>query len=1302
MKLGFKKFTILLIINLLILFFSIKLMMNFYLETNDHLHNNLYLNTSTNNIYDPFLRVEKEWFIDNDTQTLDLITYDINNDNISEIISVGYYKNDTNQAFGLIRIWNFSSNRINLINSTTMRESSNTRFRSIEINDVDDDGVNELIIVGDLEPLRKGIITIWNYTDKRLQLEAKKVWVYTSIGPHIWGVVVNDFDNDTYPEIVTLGSYYGDIHLNIWNFSSNQILNESQFNWNLSANTLPQSIISGDINNDGVDEIIIGGRISKTNLNGFINIVKYSNGSLDNLYETEWEDGDTEVLVVKLWDFNNDTIPELICGGYTTKESPYSAMEMTIWKIENNSLNLINETYWYSSSSHSRLRDLEIVDFDNDSIIEILSGGYIGQSSDFRIWNFTDNRINLEASVNWDTYDDIAGNIDDTADFNLLSGDFDSNNIIEVLTSLENKTAYNGDCVVLFRIWDANNYTINFENFTVKYDPINQLLKVKTKLRCTYEGHGYLNYSEVKFAIYSVKKFDGSDTGLTGTLIYDFYNESYWSANIDVSSLSKGVYYIELSVNDWHTSNITTYNPGGTGEFEIGFNLNNLYNLQLINSTETISNSSSTYICDAEVEDMDGDGIKELIIFSRVHLSPYMAQLQIWNLIGKELILIDTFQWNINGSNYIYPRSIEIGDITGDNNLEIVCGSYFENTSGKMEGLINVFNYSDGKIKNVTSLKWYFYNETWIMDLKIGDVDNDETNELVIGGLFFENAHTKAIIAIWNISNNTFLLENVKTWIYSTINDTSILKIDLADIDLDNYLEIIIGGSIYIGKYRTMVYLTVYNYSNNIIINRSSALIINDSYDMSLSDLCCDNVDNDSLIEIIVSFKIDSESNGSIGVFNFTKNSVNIENYSKVYFGTLTTTLSVCTGDLDNDNYNEIILMGFLSINPSDAFFIVYNKTKNKLLKENFTCYDIDFQDTIFRAEITDINNNGIPELITFSNIFYTIPISKNYAQIRVWIAPFLEIKINQKIQDFKMSLISLFNISIYSYIHGIINNTAYYQANFKIYNNMCQFTGINGTLNYDSNSQSWYIPNINVSTLSDGIYYTIIYFEYYDSLGYSHHIINDSSEFTIDITKPYFLYKPNNISYNVGSRGNIVEWTPFDLHPGKYFIYVNDVLEESGFWNSNNSIKFNLDGFNIGTYTIKIMINDSHSNIMYHQITLTVFESNIPSNNNWIVILIALIIIAISVVIMTLFVKNYRTKKLYLKEKSTKTYDQIIKNIKFLIEGRPYVSISEITDKIGKSYNETEELIVSLTYKGILTGFIDGNIFYNEKDFIN
>jgi len=1300
MKINNKKIFFILVINILVFSFLMNFLVSFYsrnsLNQNNIPNHDTIRKISSSTVYPPFLRAQKEWFTENDTQTYDLASYDFDGDNISEIISVGFYKNDADQIFGQIRIWNFSLNRINLIISKSFRESSDIIFRGIEITDIDNDGVSELIIAGDLEPLKKGIITIWNYTNNALELEAEKTWGYNVIGPYVFGVAVNDFDNDSYYEIATIGYYSGYTYLNIWNYSTNQILNESQFNWRKGADTIPNSIAADDINGDGIIEIIIGGRISKTPYNAFVNIVKYANGSLYNLYETEWADGNTEVLVVKTWDFNNDTIHEIISGGYTKKDALYSAMEIAIWEIDNNSLVLINETYWYSSSSHARLWDLEITDFDNDGFIEIISGGYIGRKSEFRIWNLTNDNINLEASAEWDTYEDLTGG------FDLLSGDFDSDNVLELLTSIQNKTSLSGDWKVQFRVWDANNYTIIFEDFKVKYNPISQCVNIKTKLKCTYQGHGYLNASEIKTAKYYIRKNNGNDTGLSGNLVYDLLNDSYWSAIVNVSILPKGIYYIELFADDGHVSNNTGYLPGNQNQFKIGFELNNLYNLQLISSTEWISNSSSTYIYDKKVIDIDNDGIKEIIVFSRIFLSPNLAELQVWNFVNEELILKDTFQWGMGGSTDIIPRAIDVGNILGDDNLEIVCGSYFKNESGKNEILINIFNYTDGKIKNVTAFKWHYYNETWIYDMKIGDIDNDNTNELITGGSFFENDREKALLAVWNFSNNKQSLEAVKTWIYNPYNDTFIYRLDIADINNDNNLEIVAGGIIYIGKFITAAFLSVYNYSHNIILNMSSNLIIDDPYDMSITYLCCDDVDNDNLTEIVASFKVDTEGNCTIGVFNFTEKSINIENYTRVYFGVSTTIMSTCTGDIDKDNYTEIVFTGFLSANPSDAFFVIYNKTGNNFLKENFTRFDININDIIYQAKISDIDNNGIPELITFSNIYYANPISKNYAQLRIWIAPFLKIKIGKITQDYKKDLISLWDISVYSFLHGFINGTGYHQTNFKVYNATGEYTGINGILEYNLDTQSWCAENINVSSLLDGLYYAIIYFEYYDSLGFSFHIINDTSEFVIDNTKPYFLDTPNDYQYIVGTRGNIIEWIPMDLHPGQYFIYINDILEESGFWEANKSIKFNLDGFNVGTYTVKIVINDSFSNIITHQFTLTVYNSNKPPENYWLIIWITIIIMVISVAISIFLVKTYQTKKSYLKEKTTQTFDQIIKSIRFLIEGRDEVNINEISNKIGKSYEETEEIIVSLTYKGILKGFIDKNIFYNEENFLN
>jgi len=1269
--------------------------------------------------YDPFLRAETNWITENDTQVYDACCGDLDNDGKDdEVVTVGYQEDDSETAYGQIRIWNLSIDQLNLENSTNYTPWTNSRFRAVEITDIDNDSVNELIITGDYNAgTPKGFIMIWNYTSSILKLEATKVWNYDNppFSLYVYSLTTGDFDNDSSIEIATIATYNGSAYINIWNSTSGQVLNESQYNWRKGVNTIPQCITSANVTNGPTAELIVGGRTITSPDSGFIDIYNYTD-HIDFICGTEWVNGTTRVDAIEVGDLNNDGVLEIAAGGSTKKDSPYTAIQLTIWNVTNNNLLLINDTYWYSSTGYSYCRDVEVADFDQDGSLEVISGSYSVHGdlyAEFRIWNLTGTLLKQEGFKEWTTWvSALAGSTDLYALFTIYCDDFDLDGVNETLIATQNLTDLMGDEIAKVQIWDANNYNLTFEEIITNYDPVNEEIYIQTKIKCSFSGHGYLEGSEVQTATYNIKTYDGFSTGLSGSLTWDAIATN-WNATIDVSSLSKGLYYIELFANDGHQSNTTKYFSGCPTEFYIGYNWTNSYNMQLLNSTEWINNSISTLASDIKTADVDGDGYNEIVSLTEIDSTPDYAQLRVWNFTGTQLQLEDTFEWDYFGGSIFRPERLDIGDVTGDNVLEIVCCAQVYNSSNQYIGLINVFNITEGKITNVTSYSWYNYSTTKVKDVKIADIDYDGTNEIITVG-YFNTTQYNADLKIWNITNGNLVIEDEINWYFPPANDTTIFTVAVSNIDQDGALEII-TGTIYEqdpDNYKEYVQISVFNYSSGSIENETS-LCITEPNDISTYDIDCADVDDDGTIEIIVPLKVDTDIFTRIVTLNKTGNTLLIENITDFDFGQYTITFGITIGDIDLDNYKEFIMMGQLGSGSwSDSFFMVFNKTKQNVLIENQTSFNLGTFDSLRAGVIDDIDKNGVPDLITIGKNWYDF---KSHACIRIWTAPLIEVRISSIEQDYTSDLIDILNVTVISPFHGSLNDQNYYLAKYTIYNSTGLETNINGTLQFSSLYQKWEARNIDSSLLPDGEYYAIIYFEHYDSLGYSSHFSGDASEFTIDNTIPNFTQVPTDLSYVVGTQGHIIQWCLTEPHPHQYCIYVNGILKQQGFWQSGEPIIFNVDGYVIGTYNITILLNDSHTNFITHQITLSVTKENqLPPyllggpQPDWTILVIILAIVGVVITLSALMVKSRRSRlrpaQTGLKTTPSKlvSHDDLIKNILLFIAGHPSVSIEKISEKVELPYESIESLLVSLIYQGELKGFIDDKIFFNDEEFLD
>ncbi|MFX0113034.1 MAG: hypothetical protein ACFFB3_00650 [Candidatus Hodarchaeota archaeon] len=102
--------------------------------------------------------------------------------------------------------------------------------------------------------------------------------------------------------------------------------------------------------------------------------------------------------------------------------------------------------------------------------------------------------------------------------------------------------------------------------------------------------------------------------------------------------------------------------------------------------------------------------------------------------------------------------------------------------------------------------------------------------------------------------------------------------------------------------------------------------------------------------------------------------------------------------------------------------------------------------------------------------------------------------------------------------------------------------------------------------------------------------IVSDpaTSIFTVVDEAPPSVNTPGDISYVVGSTGNIINWTPSDDFPESYTIYQNGTSVDSGSWDGSY-IEISIDGLALGTYNYTLVIIDGGGNSASDTVIVTV-----------------------------------------------------------------------------------------------------------------
>jgi hypothetical protein len=101
---------------------------------------------------------------------------------------------------------------------------------------------------------------------------------------------------------------------------------------------------------------------------------------------------------------------------------------------------------------------------------------------------------------------------------------------------------------------------------------------------------------------------------------------------------------------------------------------------------------------------------------------------------------------------------------------------------------------------------------------------------------------------------------------------------------------------------------------------------------------------------------------------------------------------------------------------------------------------------------------------------------------------------------------------------------------------------------------------------------------------------------FIEDTTSPT-INTPADIYYDEGDTGNSITWSPSDLLPSSYVVYMDEAVLKSGAWNSSSeSIIVSVDGLAFGAYNYTIVVADSTGNTATDEMWVYVHDGTLPT----------------------------------------------------------------------------------------------------------
>ena len=410
--------------------------------------------------------------------TQNIFVGDIDGDGTMDILTGGFAYNTSNGSRtgseAPLKIWNWDGQNV------TLKASANWRgnIRCLYAADVDGDKTVEIITAGyyrnETGDYISSCLRIWQLSDQELILKAQ----YEGISVN--SISVSDVDKDGISEIVTVGRLRNDSlntgQLCLWHFEGNALGLTGKIELDLVQATSTNSVYATDLDNNGNVEIIVGGYSDDLNNSKGQLSIWHWNGKEFFLRASEiWQlvpgvcaktiaggvQGNTIVNNVKAADLDGDGFKEIVAGGFAFDGEKVNA-QLGIWHWDGLVLSRLQSQEW-ATDYLTEVKSVSIDDVDNDGRMEAVTSGMTAAEDSFknsetphdrgqlRVWGFNGTTLILEQSAEW-AFDD------GTCAWNVGNGDVDKDGVLEIITV--GCTALGGLCDPDMRIWSIPNVGI--------------------------------------------------------------------------------------------------------------------------------------------------------------------------------------------------------------------------------------------------------------------------------------------------------------------------------------------------------------------------------------------------------------------------------------------------------------------------------------------------------------------------------------------------------------------------------------------------------------------------------------------------------------------------------------------------------------------------------------------------------------------------------------------------------------------------------------------------------------------------
>ena len=328
------------------------------------------------------------WYWGDDTEICSTKIADVDLDGSSEVVTAGYYF-DGERECAQLAIWDSST--LGYENVAVWYWDDDTRINSIAISNLDEDVALEIVTGGYYyDGVRKvAQIVVWD--GATLAVEADLFWYWTG-DTVINSILLADVDGDGDVEIVTGGSYNDGVfdHAQITVWDGETLAYERDTHWQWLGDTQINSLVVADVDDDSDLEVVTGGYYN----DGVRDVAQVTTWNGANLAFEDvaiwyWND-DTRINSIEVVDVDDDTSMEVVTGGYYF-DGVRDVAQITTWSGVDLSFEDVAVWYW---TGDTRINSIEVADVDSDSNLEVVTGGYYNDGTrdvaQLATWNGAD------------------------------------------------------------------------------------------------------------------------------------------------------------------------------------------------------------------------------------------------------------------------------------------------------------------------------------------------------------------------------------------------------------------------------------------------------------------------------------------------------------------------------------------------------------------------------------------------------------------------------------------------------------------------------------------------------------------------------------------------------------------------------------------------------------------------------------------------------------------------------------------------------------------------------------------------